>query len=88
VFARTPRLGPISIAGRMPETPEELWERAKNALRMPPVEEWETFPFHGKMRPRPLEPAVEHDRPRLGAGGVDCLRCEAADEEYLWTSER
>ena len=24
----------------MPETPEELYERAKDALRIPPVEEW------------------------------------------------
>jgi diadenosine tetraphosphate (Ap4A) HIT family hydrolase len=72
----------------MPETPEQLWERAKDALRMPPVEEWETFPFEGEMRPRPLTPPSEEDRPRLGAGGVDCLRCQAADEEYLWTSKR
>jgi hypothetical protein len=31
----------------MPETPEELFERAKAALRTPPVHEWETFPFAG-----------------------------------------
>ncbi|HEV2902160.1 MAG TPA: hypothetical protein VGW30_02745 [Gaiellaceae bacterium] len=72
----------------MPETPEELYERAKDALRMPPVEEWETFPFAGSMRPRPLEPPSDVDRPRLGAGGVDCRRCAATDDEYLWTNER
>jgi diadenosine tetraphosphate (Ap4A) HIT family hydrolase len=72
----------------MPETPERLWERAKDALRMPPVEEWETFPFEGEMSPRPLAPPAEQDRPRLGGGGVDCRRCQAADDEYLWTSER
>lgn len=33
----------------MPETPEELYARAKDALRMPPVEEWETFPFEGEI---------------------------------------
>jgi diadenosine tetraphosphate (Ap4A) HIT family hydrolase len=70
------------------ETPEELYERAKDALRMPPVEEWETFPFAGDMRPRPLEPPTAVDRPRDGEGGVDCRRCTAPDEDYLWTNER
>jgi diadenosine tetraphosphate (Ap4A) HIT family hydrolase len=72
----------------VPETPEELYERAKDALRMPPVEEWDTFPFDGELRPRELRPPVEREEPRLGAGGVDCRRCNAADDEYLWTNER
>lgn len=71
----------------MPETPEELYERAKDGLRMPPVEEWDTFPFAGDMRPRPIEPPTEIDRPRLGAGGVDCSRCAATDDRFLWTDE-
>lgn len=54
---------------------------------MPPVEEWDTFPFAGDMRPRPLEPPTEIDRPRLGAGGVDCSRCAATDDRFLWTDE-
>src|ERR1700736_4769481 len=29
----------------MPETPEQLYRRSAQSLRMPPVEEWETFPF-------------------------------------------
>ena len=72
----------------MPETPEQLYERVANALRMPPVHEWETFPFDGEMRPRPLAPPVEREQPRHGEGGVDCRRCTAADDEYAWTSER
>jgi diadenosine tetraphosphate (Ap4A) HIT family hydrolase len=71
----------------MPETPEELYERVKKALRMPPVAEWETFPFDGEMRPRALQPPEEHERPRFGEGGVDCQRCAAADDEYIWTNE-
>ena len=71
----------------MPESPEELYERVKDALRMPPVEDWETFPFDGQMTPRPLQPPVERERPRFGEGGVDCNRCAAPDEEYLWTNE-
>ena len=72
----------------MPETPEELYERVKDSLRMPPVEEWDTFPFDGEMRPRPLRPPVEREDPRHGEGGVDCRRCAASDDEYIWTSER
>jgi diadenosine tetraphosphate (Ap4A) HIT family hydrolase len=71
----------------MPETPEELYERAVNALRMPPVEEWETFPFDGDLRPRALQRPDEHERPRHGEGGVDCSRCAAPDDDYIWTNE-
>ena len=72
----------------MPETPEQLYERVKDALRMPPVEEWETFPFDGEMRPRALAAPAELDPPRHGEGGVDCRRCGATDDEYVWTSDR
>jgi diadenosine tetraphosphate (Ap4A) HIT family hydrolase len=72
----------------MAETPEQIYERAAGALRMPPVHEWETFPFEGELRPRPLNPPVELERPRFGEGGVDCHACAAADEDYAWTNER
>jgi diadenosine tetraphosphate (Ap4A) HIT family hydrolase len=72
----------------VPETPEQLYERVKDALRMPPVEEWETFPFDGEMKPRALRPPVEQEAPRQGEGGVDCRRCQAPDDDYIWTSER
>jgi diadenosine tetraphosphate (Ap4A) HIT family hydrolase len=72
----------------VPETAEELFARAATALRMPPVGEWETFPFEGQMKPRPLLPPVEREEPRHGEGGVDCRRCAAADDEYLWTEGR
>jgi hypothetical protein len=52
---------------------------------MPPVEEWESFPFDGDLRPRALAPPVERERPRHGEGGADCRRCAAGDDEYLWT---
>jgi diadenosine tetraphosphate (Ap4A) HIT family hydrolase len=55
---------------------------------MPPVEEWETFPFEGEMRPRELLTPTAEERPRLAAGGVDCMRCEGPDEHYLWTTDR
>jgi diadenosine tetraphosphate (Ap4A) HIT family hydrolase len=72
----------------MPETPEELYERVKDSLRMPPVEEWDTFPFDGEMSPRALLAPVEREQPRQGEGGVDCRRCQAPDDDYVWTSER
>ncbi len=72
----------------MPETPEQLYDRARDALQMPPVREWETFPFEGEMRPRPLQPPEERERPRHGEGGLDCGRCAASDDEYVWTNER
>jgi diadenosine tetraphosphate (Ap4A) HIT family hydrolase len=71
----------------VPETPEELYARAKDALRMPPVQDWETFPFDGELRPRALLPPEERERPRHGEGGADCVRCEAPDEDYLWTND-
>jgi diadenosine tetraphosphate (Ap4A) HIT family hydrolase len=70
------------------EAPEELYERAKDDLRMPPLAEWDTFPFDGEMRPRQLEPPTEVDRPRSGEGGIDCEICGRPDEEFLWTNER
>ena len=72
----------------MPETPEELYERVKDSLRMPPVQEWDTFPFDGEMSPRTLRPPLSKEVPRTGAGGVDCFNCKAPDSDYLWTGER
>jgi diadenosine tetraphosphate (Ap4A) HIT family hydrolase len=68
------------------ETPEQLFERSKDALRMPAVHEWETFPFDGEMRPRALQPPVAEEEPRFGEGGVDCTSCTATDDQYLWTN--
>ena len=71
----------------MPETPEELHARAAGALRMPPVETWETFPFDGELRPRALQPPVAREEPRRGAGGVGCRSCAAPDDDFLWTDD-
>ena len=49
----------------MPETPEELYTRVqRDGLRMPPVQEWETWPFDGELRPRALEPPVDAEASR------------------------
>ena len=72
----------------MPETPEQLYERVAHALRMPPVDDWDTFPFDGVMQPRQLQPPVPNDPPREGEGGVECEPCAAPDDDFLWTNER
>jgi diadenosine tetraphosphate (Ap4A) HIT family hydrolase len=72
----------------VPESPEELFARSAGALRMPPVEDWDSFPFDGYMRPRALRPPSDREVPRAGAAGVDCISCAAPDSEYLWVSER
>src|SRR5207249_2644553 len=84
----TPRPADVSIEPVVPETPEEFYARAADALRTPEVETWDTWPFQGPVVPRPLEPPVESESLRQGEGGVDCRRCAAADDEYIWTNER
>lgn len=71
----------------MPETPEAFWERARDATRVPPVEDWESWPFDGDIRVRPLAAPVHEERPRNGAGGIDCWRCANSDKEPLWADE-
>jgi diadenosine tetraphosphate (Ap4A) HIT family hydrolase len=71
----------------MPETPEQFYERAAGALRTPPVETWDTWPFDGPVTPRALEPPVDREKPRHGEGGVDCSACRAGDEKFAWTNE-
>ena len=51
----------------MPESASEIHRRSADALRMPPVEEWASFPFDGDMRPRALRPP--EDEPALRARG-------------------
>jgi hypothetical protein len=57
------------------ESPEQLYERARGRLRMPPVREWETFPFDGELRPRELLPPEAAERARNGEDEADCWRC-------------
>jgi len=72
----------------VPETPEQLFERAKDALRTPPVQEWDAWPFEGDLRPKRLAPPIEAEPPRHGERGVNCWRCSAPDDAFLWVDER
>jgi diadenosine tetraphosphate (Ap4A) HIT family hydrolase len=70
----------------MPETPEQRHARAVEALRTPPVHEWDTWPFEGEVRPKRLAPLTPE--PTIhGQRGVDCNACAKPDSEYLWTNE-
>lgn len=72
----------------MPESPDELHARAAGALQVPPVDEWDSWPFEpADLRPKALRPP-EPDPVIAGTGGVDCVACRTPDSEYLWTDER
>ena len=74
------------------ESAEELYRRALAAadadgrLPIPPLEEWETFPFEGEIRTRPLRPPAD-DPPRQGEGGIDCWRCAQGDSDAIWSDD-
>jgi len=76
----------------MAESAEELYRRALAAadedgrLPIPPLDDWETFPFEGEIRTRPLRPPAD-DPPRQGEGGVDCARCATGDADAIWSDE-
>jgi diadenosine tetraphosphate (Ap4A) HIT family hydrolase len=76
----------------VPESAEELYRRALAAadedcrLPIPPLDDWETFPFEGEIRTRPLRPPAD-DPPRQGEGGVDCWRCVTGDTDAIWSDE-
>jgi hypothetical protein len=71
----------------MRESPQELHDRVAGALQVPPLEEWDSWPFEGELRPKRLEPLTPE--PELtGQGGVDCPACTKPDSAYAWTSER
>ena len=50
---------------------------AATGYRAAPWTDWPTWPFDGDLVQRELEPPGA-ERPRGGAGGVDCFICEAA----------
>ena len=71
----------------MPEHAHDPRTPGTGALRTPPVEEWDSWPFQGGVRPKVLrDPEPEPDRD--GEGARPCEACGKADTEYIWTDER
>jgi diadenosine tetraphosphate (Ap4A) HIT family hydrolase len=56
--------------------------------RLPDFVTWPSFPFEGELRVKPLEPISDTEPPRQGEEAATCLACAAADEAYIWVSER
>ncbi len=71
----------------MPESPEAFWQRVHDALRAPPVEDWDTWPFAGPVAVRGLAPPVEAEPPRHGEDGIDCVQCSRDVSDALWFDE-
>ena len=77
----------------MAESAEELYRRALAAadaagrLPAPPVADWETFPFDGEIRVRPLRPPGD-EPPRRGEDPADCWRCLRGDADAIWSDDR
>ncbi len=77
----------------MPESAEELYARVVamvgegGRLPLPEMESWDTFPFEGDLRSRPLLPPAP-EKVRDGEGGSTCRRCEDPDRGVIWRNER
>jgi diadenosine tetraphosphate (Ap4A) HIT family hydrolase len=78
----------------MTDSTEALYARAVEAadtngrLPVPPIAEWETFPFEGDLRVRPLLAPIDVERPRVGEEAADCWRCQRGEEGVIWSDDR
>ncbi len=78
----------------MPESAEQLYARVLAAvdedgrLPMPPVVDWEIFPWEGELRPKVLRPPVPAEEPRRGEGGRPCFCEERGFADAIWRNER
>jgi hypothetical protein len=78
----------------MPESAEEIYARVVAAvgedgrLPLPPIAEWEIFPFDGEIAVRPLEAPVAAEEAREGEDGSACGRCADPGRNVIWENER
>jgi hypothetical protein len=71
----------------MPEHARDPRPGGASALRIPPVEDWDSWPFTGSVEPKTLRgPEPEPDRD--GEGERPCTACAAPDSDYLWSDAR
>jgi hypothetical protein len=55
---------------------------------LPEFTRWPTFPFTGNFAVRPVEDPVDVEPPRQGEDPATCIACQAADDAYIWVSDR
>lgn len=55
---------------------------------LPPFASWQSFPFEGDLRVKPLDDRVAVEPARHGENPAECLACRAPDDSYIWVSER
>jgi hypothetical protein len=80
----------------MAESAEDLYARivanvgAEGRLSMPPVHEWEMFPWElvdGELVPKVVRAPLAEEPRRAGTGGVECQLCEGTgDGVRIWES--
>jgi diadenosine tetraphosphate (Ap4A) HIT family hydrolase len=70
----------------MPEHAQDPRRADTQGLRIPPVEEWDSWPFEGGVTPKTLrDPEPEPDRD--GEGSRPCTACGKGDDQYVWTND-
>ncbi|MFB9733534.1 HIT family protein [Ornithinimicrobium kibberense] len=67
----------------MPETPQEWHARVSAAVareghRESDLQRWSSWPWTGTLTPKLLEPPVESEPARRGAGSKNCLICDGS----------
>ena len=78
----------------MPESAEEVYARVvaqvgeDGRLPMPPVHEWDIFPWEGEMAPKVLQPPLEAEEPRWGEGDKPCSCRDGEPKGAIWRNER
>lgn len=78
----------------MPESAEEVYARVVAAvgedgrLAMPPVEEWDIFPWEGDMVPKVVQPPLAEEEPRWGERDKPCSCQDSEPEHAIWHNDR
>lgn len=71
----------------MPEHAHDTRGADASTLRVPPVQDWDSWPFAGGVEPKALrdrEPEPDRD----GEGDRACEACGKPDAAYIWTDAR
>jgi diadenosine tetraphosphate (Ap4A) HIT family hydrolase len=78
----------------MPESAEEIYARVvslvgrQGRLPMPPVEQWDIFPWEGEIVPKVVQPPLEAEAPRWGEGDKPCDCRTGEPENTVWRNDR